>query len=285
MRPPIRLGSWPLRRSAWSAVIAAERSALPQPRRPVQEPAGDPPDRRARGGPDSLDHEATWLLGHTEQIDFLELWEDEGDLYVEAMLHVPCRYLHQDGGRRPLAGPTDSRAGPARRPARQPQPLAARRRPLRGRGGLPERRPGRCPCRPRTAPGARHGGRRERENPCALAPCRTADNTREGGLLPRPADRDHVYQAAAPAGGAGALAPVAVSLQDRAGGRLLHRGRDDLRLRLPRPTTGSAAPCTGGTGRTAGRQAGPLQRVAAEEPGAPPGLRLRPRTPAARPRS
>ena len=33
-------------------------------------------------GPTSLDHEATWLLGHTERIDFLELWEGEGDLYV-----------------------------------------------------------------------------------------------------------------------------------------------------------------------------------------------------------
>jgi hypothetical protein len=42
-------------------------------------------------GPESLDHEATWLLGHTAQIDFLELWEGEGDLYVEAVLHVPCR--------------------------------------------------------------------------------------------------------------------------------------------------------------------------------------------------
>ena len=48
-------------------------------------------------GPESLDHEATWLLGHTEHITFLELWEGEGDLYVEAVLHVPCRYLHQDG--------------------------------------------------------------------------------------------------------------------------------------------------------------------------------------------
>src|SRR6184192_3492191 len=50
-------------------------------------------------GPASLDHEATWLLGHTERISFAELWEDEGDLYVEAVLHVPCRYLHQKNGR------------------------------------------------------------------------------------------------------------------------------------------------------------------------------------------
>src|SRR5215208_2147096 len=48
-------------------------------------------------GPTSLDHEATWLLGHTDRIDFLELWEGEGDLYVEAVLHAPCKYLQQSG--------------------------------------------------------------------------------------------------------------------------------------------------------------------------------------------
>src|SRR5690242_21480349 len=37
-------------------------------------------------GPESLDHEATWLLGHTAQLDFHELWEGEGDLYMEAVL-------------------------------------------------------------------------------------------------------------------------------------------------------------------------------------------------------
>jgi hypothetical protein len=42
-------------------------------------------------GPTSLDHEATWLLGHTERITFLDLWEGEGDLYVDANLHVACK--------------------------------------------------------------------------------------------------------------------------------------------------------------------------------------------------
>ena len=42
-------------------------------------------------GNDSLDHEATWLRGHTENITFLELWEGEGDLYTDAVLHVPNR--------------------------------------------------------------------------------------------------------------------------------------------------------------------------------------------------
>ncbi|HKG32167.1 MAG TPA: hypothetical protein VKB22_00420, partial [Gemmatimonadales bacterium] len=35
----------------------------------------------------SLDHEATWLIGHTQRISFYDLWEDEGELYVDAMLH------------------------------------------------------------------------------------------------------------------------------------------------------------------------------------------------------
>src|SRR6476620_8884322 len=73
-------------------------------------------------GPESLDHEATWLLGHTAQIDFLELWEGEGDLYVEAVLQVPCRYLHQDGAVSRCRA--HGFAGPAPRGARrEPQPL------------------------------------------------------------------------------------------------------------------------------------------------------------------
>src|SRR5262249_29271482 len=46
----------------------------------------------------SLDHEATWLLGHTGRITFHELWDGEGDLYVEATLHLPCRHLDESDG-------------------------------------------------------------------------------------------------------------------------------------------------------------------------------------------
>jgi hypothetical protein len=48
-------------------------------------------------GTASLDHEATWLIGHTQHITFSEIWEDEGELYVDATLHVSCRYLRQEG--------------------------------------------------------------------------------------------------------------------------------------------------------------------------------------------
>ena len=72
-------------------------------------------------GDSSLDHEATWLLGHTERITFGDLWWGEGDLYVEATLHVPCRHHRSDGAvdECRLFG----YRGPARRPPRrQPQP-------------------------------------------------------------------------------------------------------------------------------------------------------------------
>src|SRR5256885_16460494 len=57
-------------------------------------------------GPESLDHEATWLLGHTAQIDFLELWEGEGDLDGEAVRTVPCRYPHPYGPGARWLGPS-----------------------------------------------------------------------------------------------------------------------------------------------------------------------------------
>ncbi|HEY9384910.1 MAG TPA: hypothetical protein VIP80_15480, partial [Gemmatimonadales bacterium] len=49
-------------------------------------------------GRGSADHEATWLLGHTERITFLgDLERDGSDLYSVAELQVPCRFLGADG--------------------------------------------------------------------------------------------------------------------------------------------------------------------------------------------
>jgi hypothetical protein len=126
-------------------------------------------------GPTSLDHEATWLLGHTERIDFLELWEGEGDLYVEAVLHVGCRYLHEDGGRSTCRAHGFEGATP-RGSRREPQPLQ-----LGGdrfvvvedcQNAVLDLRP---PARTLPVLGDASAG----ENPCATAPCRTADNTRK----------------------------------------------------------------------------------------------------------
>ncbi|MEO8226302.1 MAG: hypothetical protein ABI637_02675 [Gemmatimonadota bacterium] len=130
-------------------------------------------------GNTSLDHEATWLLGHTENITFLELWEDEGELYTEAVLHVPCRYLQQAGNGAQCSA-YDYRAdlpAPRRRP--QPRQLGSDRFALVDRRRLTTRR---IPAPPPVAPASRSlpvvSLPAVSANPCAGAPCRTADNRR-----------------------------------------------------------------------------------------------------------
>ena len=124
-------------------------------------------------GLDSLDHEATWLLGHTRQITFGLLWRDQGDLYVEAILHVGCRYLHQNG-----SGARCSLYG-----YQGPLPRAPRRidQPRR-LGGDRFQVIDRCRTAVRSLPMSPPARRAlpvvEPENPCAVAPCKTADHTR-----------------------------------------------------------------------------------------------------------
>jgi hypothetical protein len=128
-------------------------------------------------GPASLDHEATWLMGHTAQMDFLELWEGEGDLYVEAVLHVPCRYLHQDGARAQCrAHGYDGPATRAMRRHAQPLQLGGDRFVVVEQC---EKAVQRLPLPARSLPVLGNGTGSMGENPCASAPCRTADNTRK----------------------------------------------------------------------------------------------------------
>lgn len=121
-------------------------------------------------GTASLDHETTWLIGHTQTITFSDIWEDDGELYVDAVLHVPCRYLHQDGAHARCA--VYGFQGPVpRRFSRREQP----RRLGRDRFLIVENR--------RTAirtlpPPPRRLPVLDASNPCAPAPCRTADNRR-----------------------------------------------------------------------------------------------------------
>ena len=128
------------------------------------------------GGVASLDHEATWLLGHTGRITFHELWEGEGDLYVEATLHLPCRYLEQSGGTARCRA--HGFTGPApREPPREEQPLRLggdrfvvvqhARNAVRN-----------LPFPPRSLPVLELPQANGADaNPCATARCRTADNT------------------------------------------------------------------------------------------------------------
>jgi hypothetical protein len=121
----------------------------------------------------SLDHESTWLLGHTQNITFLDLWSDGGELYVDAVLHVPCRFLQESGATATCSAHGYQGATPAR-PWRVPQPrqLGRDRFLVVDRMRMAERRfaPPPAPRAPRPLPVL--GG----SNPCEGAPCRTADN-------------------------------------------------------------------------------------------------------------
>jgi hypothetical protein len=124
-------------------------------------------------GTTSLDHEATWLLGHTRQISFGQIWEGEGDLYVDAVLHVPCRWLQEQGGqaRCGLYGFTALLPAPRRSP--QPRRLGADRFQVVDRMRSTVRRlPMAPPPRTRALPVL------QATNPCAEAPCQTADHRR-----------------------------------------------------------------------------------------------------------
>lgn len=123
-------------------------------------------------GTDSLDHEATWLLGHTQHISFLDLWEGEGDLYADAVLHVPCRFLGRSGGGVRCAAYGYEGAVPVSRRRRQVKQLGADWFQLvEGRKMAIRRIP--PPPEPRRALPVM-----DTANPCAEAPCRTADNRR-----------------------------------------------------------------------------------------------------------
>lgn len=124
-------------------------------------------------GTTSLDHEATWLLGHTAQITFGRLWAGDGDLYVDAVLHVPCRWLKEQGGgaQCSLYGFTGSL--PVSRRRLQPRKLGSDRFQVVDRQRAAVRRlPMAPPPRTRALPVLQGA------NPCAEAPCQTADHRR-----------------------------------------------------------------------------------------------------------
>ncbi|HXV85427.1 MAG TPA: hypothetical protein VD793_01955, partial [Gemmatimonadales bacterium] len=124
--------------------------------------------------PAEQDDLATWLLGHTQRVSFGEPYRTTTELQVRATIGVACRYLveqhpevrckaHGFAGQLP---PVPLAAG---RPLRGPAPdqfqlvAGGRRQAVRLQ---PD------PAPRRTLP-VLHGA-----NPCAGAPCRTADNTR-----------------------------------------------------------------------------------------------------------
>jgi len=118
---------------------------------------------------DSADHEATWLLGHTDRIHFGPLYRRGAHLYARATLAAPCRYATRDGrqvrcGAHGFRG--EVRPATHRKVDRQ---LGAGRFEYVERGRL---RQGSLAAEPagRASLPVLNGA-----NPCATARCRTAD--------------------------------------------------------------------------------------------------------------
>jgi hypothetical protein len=141
--------------------------------------------------PPARDALATWLLGHTERISFGTPRIAGQRVVVDAVVHVPCKYLRAVGpGAARCAAHGFTRLLPATtRPAR-PAP----RQHEDGTVSLVHRgRLRRLPLEQRPAP-RRTLPVLDGENPCRGAPCRTADNTRGAACC-----RDLTLEVLAPA--------------------------------------------------------------------------------------
>ena len=126
------------------------------------------------------DHDGTWLFGHTQRIDFGSTFEEDDEIWAEASIHVPCRHLgtQPDGTQRCAAW---GHTGSVRAPRREPEPrrLGRDRFGIFERGKFVTRQIPQPPPPPRELPVVSAG-----VNPCAGAPCRTADN-RQGAACCR----------------------------------------------------------------------------------------------------
>jgi hypothetical protein len=137
--------------------------------------------------PEEQDAIATWLLGHSERIAFGSPYVRDREMRVDAVVHVPCRYLASPPGvpsPRPNGGPPH--AGEARCAAHGfqgalaavPPPSAPTLRDGSGRFAIVHQGRPQLLLLPRPSPGPRALPILEGANPCSTAPCRTSDNTR-----------------------------------------------------------------------------------------------------------
>lgn len=122
-------------------------------------------------GRDSLDHEATWLLGHTQRIQFGELWDDGEDVYVQSTIHVPCRFYGVEGNEAScgMYGYRSARPRPGTRPG-QPRQLEGDHFVVVSDSDLVIQKLE----HPRHTLPVLNGS-----NPCATASCETSDHTRK----------------------------------------------------------------------------------------------------------
>lgn len=127
----------------------------------------------------SQDHDATWLLGHTQRVDFGELSTDDDELWVEARIHVPCRHLQlNDDSTVSCKAHGFTGVLPAPQRKQQPRRLGGDNFNVVERERLVSRR------LPMPRPARNDLPVVESPNPCVGAPCRTADN-RQGAACCR----------------------------------------------------------------------------------------------------
>jgi hypothetical protein len=121
------------------------------------------------------DHEATWLLGHTERLSFGVPWEDSGDLYSDSVVHVPCRHFHEkeDGSASCAAHGFRGRAPRRQRRPDQPRQLGGNRFRIVERSRQVVRELPMAPAPARSLPVV------DSVNPCQTAACETSDHTRK----------------------------------------------------------------------------------------------------------
>ncbi|HEY4101063.1 MAG TPA: hypothetical protein VGM20_09320 [Gemmatimonadales bacterium] len=130
------------------------------------------------------DHDATWLLGHTERIDFGPLFERDGELWCDASIHVPCRFLATGDDAVSVRCTAHGFDGRLKMPERTPElrALGDDRFAIVERQRLVTRQ---IEAAPPAAPARRAlPVVAEQSNPCATARCRTADN-RQGAACCR----------------------------------------------------------------------------------------------------
>jgi hypothetical protein len=141
--------------------------------------------------PPARDALATWLLGHTERIAFGTPRVCGRRVIVDAVVHVPCKYLQDAGAGRArcaahgFTGPAPTGTLPSHRAARQHADGSVS---IVFRGRLRRLALAPRPAPRRTLP-VLDGG-----NPCQGAPCRTADNARGAACC-----RDLTLEVLAPA--------------------------------------------------------------------------------------
>ena len=137
------------------------------------------------------DEMGTWLLGHRQRITFGAPFAEGDHLLVDATLHVGCRYLRRTGGQSDgramclahgFEGPIPSATVPG---VRDPKLGDGRFEIVDGRT-MKELALAEAPLKRKSLPVLN-------ENPCAGAPCRTADGVKGGACC-----RDLVLDVAIP---------------------------------------------------------------------------------------